>query len=89
MAWTVLLTEDAERDIEGIFRYVATKESAARAVRVLDALEDACTKLGSFPTRGNVPKELGTIGVIEYREVHWKPYRIIYRVLDRQVRAIG
>lgn len=85
MAWTVFLTEDAERDIDDIFRFVAAKESTARALRVLDALEGACAKLGSFPTRGNVPKELRAIGVIEYREVHWKPYRIIYRALDRQV----
>jgi plasmid stabilization system protein ParE len=63
MAWTVLLTEGVERDIEDIFRFVAAKGSTARALRVLDALEDACAKLGAFPTRGNVPKELRAIGL--------------------------
>lgn len=38
-----------------------------------------------MPQRGNVPRELAALGVIEYREAHFKPYRIIYRIVDSDV----
>jgi toxin ParE1/3/4 len=85
MAFQVRLTEDAERDIEGIYRYVAGRDSIARAKRILDGLDRACAMLAALPRRGDVPKELRAVGIAEYREVHWKPYRIIYRIFGQQV----
>jgi len=41
--------------------------------------------LSEFPERGAYPKELLALGVREYREIFFKPYRIIYRVLDKNV----
>jgi toxin ParE1/3/4 len=41
--------------------------------------------LSEFPERGACPQELLTIGVREYREFFFKPYRIIYRVMDKNV----
>jgi toxin ParE1/3/4 len=52
---------------------------------VLAGLERACFGLAEFPDRGNIPKELIVLGIREYREVHFKPYRIIYRVGRRRV----
>ena len=40
---------------------------------------------GSFPERGSHPKELAALGIKEYRQVLFKPYRVIYRIIDRQV----
>ena len=37
------------------------------------------------PERGAYPKELVLLGIREYREVFFKPYRIIYRILDKNV----
>ncbi|MBP6724717.1 MAG: type II toxin-antitoxin system RelE/ParE family toxin, partial [Halioglobus sp.] len=37
------------------------------------------------PQRGAYPKELMAIGLREYREIFFKPYRIIYRVMDKKV----
>jgi toxin ParE1/3/4 len=31
------------------------------------------------------PKELSSLGNREYREIHFKPYRIIYRIVDEYV----
>jgi toxin ParE1/3/4 len=39
--------------------------------------------LSEFPERGAYPKELLALGVREYREIFFKPYRIIYRVLNK------
>lgn len=85
MTFEVLLAEDAERDIEDIWRYIAHADSVENAERVVDALEQACAGLSEMPSRGNVPKELASIGITEYREVHYKPYCIIYRVSENRV----
>ena len=41
--------------------------------------------LSESPERGAYPKELVLLGIREYREVFFKPYRIIYRILDKNV----
>jgi len=74
-----LLSRDAEDDIADIYQYVATHDSVANADRLLNKLEKSCLSLAAFPLRGNIPKELREIGGAEYREMHFKPYRIIYR----------
>ena len=56
-----------------------------KANYVLDQIEKAFTKPSEFPERGAYPKELLTIGIREYREVYFKPYRIIYRILEKKV----
>src|SRR5262249_33993462 len=85
MRFAVLLSVAAERDLEDIYRYIVENDSVANADRVLAGLETACSKLASFPNSGNVPKELSLLGITEYREVHFKPYRVIYRVMKTRV----
>ena len=41
--------------------------------------------LAELPNRGHIPPELDRIGVVEYREIHFKPYRIIYQVIESKV----
>lgn len=81
----VFLSADAERDIVAIHRYLTSKTSLRQADGTLDALERACAMLADFPMRGNVPPELREIGVDVYREVHHRPYRVIYRLLPERV----
>jgi toxin ParE1/3/4 len=38
-----------------------------------------------MPDRGHVPPELERIGVLEFREVFYKPYRIIYQIIGNNV----
>ncbi len=85
MSYKVLLAEDAERDIEDIYRYIARNDSVANAEHVIKALERACAGLDELPERGNVAKELERLGITDYREAHFKPYRIIYRVIRTDV----
>ncbi len=88
MSFEVLLSgggDDAALDIEDIYRYIAEHDSIANADRVLLALEETCLGLSDMPERGNVPKELRAIGMTEFREAHFKPYRAIYRIVGQQV----
>lgn len=81
----VLLTEGAEHDLEAIHDYICEFDGVANANHVLDELLAAAESLSHFPERGSIPKELIGLGIKEYRQTFFKPYRIIYRVTDRHV----
>ncbi len=51
----------------------------------MENLEDTCEKLESYPDRGHVPRELERLAMIQYLEVHFKPYRIIYEISKKDV----
>lgn len=85
MKYTVRLVADAESDLLDIYRYVALNDSVEKADRLLDNLEQTIKKLETMPMRGHNPPELERIGVLEYRETFFKPYRIIYQVVKSSV----
>ncbi|WP_295383821.1 type II toxin-antitoxin system RelE/ParE family toxin [uncultured Thiodictyon sp.] len=85
MSGEVFVTEDATRDMYGIFDYIADHDSPVTARDVMGGLEEVIAALADFPERGDYPKELVRLGIREYREVHFKPYRIVYRVLGDDV----
>ena len=78
-----MLIDDAEQDVEDIYRYIARRDSVESADQILEGLEQCWGRLTNMPERGNVPKELVNLGATEYREAHYKPYRIIYRIIGR------
>ena len=57
----------------------------ANANNVLDELMDGVGSLSKFPEHGSYPKELVGLGIKEYRQPLFKPYRVIYRVTGSQV----
>ena len=85
MSYQVQLTDDAARDLEEICDYIDRHDSPVRANYVLEQIQTAFQGLSKHPHRGNFPKELLHVGIREYREVFFKPYRIIYRVIDTNV----
>ena len=83
--YEVLLTEGAEQDLESIYDYIAEFDCKAHADHVLDRLLEVVESLSTFPERGAYPKELITLGIREYRQTAFKPYRVIYRVMGQKV----
>ena len=83
--FAVLLTKGAEQDLESIHDYISEFDCAANANYVLDELMEAVESLSKFPERGSYPKELVGLGIKEYRQTFFKPYRVIYRVAGSQV----
>jgi toxin ParE1/3/4 len=81
----VLLTEGAEQDLESIHDYIAEFDCVANANRALDQLMRVVDGLSRFPERGSYPKELIALGIREYRQTSFKPYRVIYRVTGKKV----
>jgi toxin ParE1/3/4 len=80
IAFEVLLTEDAARDLEGIHSYISDHDAPESAEYVLEQIEKAFLSLTQLPDRGSYPKELAVLGIKQYREVFFKPYRIMYQV---------
>lgn len=85
MSFTVFLTDDAARDLNEIYAYIAGHDGPGKADHVLEQIEKAFSNLAESPERGAYPKELLELGIREYREVLFKPYRIIYRVREKNV----
>lgn len=85
MAFQVVITEDAERDLEDIVTYIAKYDSRRSAEHVLSRILDIADGLTVEPTRGSTPKELRALGDQEYRQIFFKPYRLIYRIVAQQV----
>lgn len=85
MRYEVLLTAAADADLSEIVDWIAEHDSPERAEHVLLRISDAVDSLARFPERGSYPKELLAVGMREYRETRFKPWRIVYRVEGRRV----
>ncbi len=85
MRYKVLLTAGAESDLDDLHRYIAEHDAPDRADYVLDRLMEVAGSLANFPERGSHPQELLALGIREYRQSFFKPYRVIYRVIGKQV----
>lgn len=65
--------------------YIAVYDAPGKAEQVLTEIEKTFNRLSEFPERGAYPKELLALGIRDYREVFFKPYRLIYRVIGKAV----
>ena len=84
MRYDVLITQGAERDLEEIYEHIAESDSPEKADYVLTRLLEVTERLATFPERGPYPKELQALGIREYRQAYFKPYRLIYRILGKR-----
>ena len=85
MPFAVLLTADAARDLEDLYQYIAVHDAPGKADHVLTNIENVFGIGGHDaascpPIPGVYPKELLALGIRDYREIFFKPYRVIYRV---------
>ncbi len=85
MNYRVKILQEAEEDIFDIYRYIFCSDSQDHEDYVLEKLEEAIKSLQQLPERGRTPPELEWIGVKNYREIHFKPYRIIYDIESAKV----
>ena len=64
-----------------MYDYIESHNALGKANFVLDEIDRIISSLSEYPERGAYPKELLAVGLRDYREVYFKPYRIIYRVM--------
>jgi len=85
MKYQVYIIADAEKDIFGIYKYVAINDSFQKAELLLRNIEKRISDLSELANRGHIPPELERVGVYEYREIHFKLYRIIYQIVESDI----
>jgi toxin ParE1/3/4 len=83
--YEVRIDNIASEDLYAIYRYVAINDSPAKAEHLLDNIHKAMTSLETMPARGSFPPELQRWGIPDFREVFFKPYRIIYEMRGKTV----
>lgn len=83
--YTVNVTGGARADLQDIFDYISVHDAPRKAEQLIEKLESLIATLAVFPERGSINKELRELGVRDYREVYFKPYRVIYTVQQNVV----
>jgi plasmid stabilization system protein ParE len=89
MPYTVLLLEDAVKDIEAVYRHYRRSGSAEVVKDMVSSLRKACSSLTSHPERGHIPPELSRIPHFEYRQIIQNKFKIIYQVAEPHVFVFG
>ncbi|MDR2695868.1 MAG: type II toxin-antitoxin system RelE/ParE family toxin [Deltaproteobacteria bacterium] len=79
-AFEVLVSEEAENDLDSIYDFIALADGVEQAVRIQDRLMEEILSLETLPARGKCPPEMLALGVTEYREVQCAPWRIFYYI---------
>lgn len=80
MAFHVRFTVGAREDLRDLHAYISMNDSLESADYVAREIVRAAMALRDFPNRGANPPELLRMGNRSYRQIFFKPYRILYRI---------
>jgi len=83
-----VITHRTKQDLRAIVRWIAQHDSPDAAEHVLDEVLQTCKKLALQPERGARPAELLALGIRRYRQLFFKPYRVVYRVDGDQMAVL-
>jgi len=89
MSYTVLLLEDAIKDIEAIYRYIRKSRNKKTATDMITHIREACHSLSKNPERGHIPTELSQIGQFQFRQIIVNKYRFIYQIARTNIFIFG
>ena len=85
MKYKVNVIKSAEDDLFELYKYFYFNDCEENADRILAKLEEIITSLQDFPTRGHIPLELNLLGIEDFLEINYKPFRVIYQILGEVV----
>jgi len=86
--YNVRWSETSERDITDIIEYIA-RDSPPYAYQIFKGIKRKASSLYTFPNRGRIVPELQDQGITQYRELIVVPWRIIYRISERNVYVLS
>jgi toxin ParE1/3/4 len=86
--YDVRWSERAEKDFHAIIQYIA-QDSPSYAYEVFKEVKRKASSLRTLPDRGRVVPELQDQGITQYRELIVAPWRIIYRISERNVYVLS
>ncbi|HEY1805888.1 MAG TPA: type II toxin-antitoxin system RelE/ParE family toxin [Terracidiphilus sp.] len=85
MKYRILVTDDALRDLDDLYEWVAEHDSPQKAEYVFNRITETVKGIAVLPHRGSRPRELPPGLHAEYRQVLFKPYRVIYEVVEPDI----
>jgi len=85
----VLWADVARADLDDIADYIAEEDGIDAALEIVCRLERKAAKLINMPKRGVIVPELLDIGVLQYRQLTERPWRILYRILGNTVHVVA
>ena len=80
MSFSVRFTIKSRTDLRSIHAYISKNDSVENADYVAREIVRTALTLREFPERGTHPPELLANGNKTYRQLFFKPYRIVYRI---------
>ena len=80
----VIWTNNAQYDLESIIEYIKI-DSVNTAKKIFFEIKKECDSLYYFPKRKRVVPELQQIGILKYREIIHKRWRILFKIDDKKV----
>jgi len=87
--YDVLWADVARADLDDIADYIAEEDGIDAALEIVCRLERKAAKLINMPKRGVIVPELLDIGVLQYRQLTERPWRILYRILGNTVHVVA
>ncbi|MEY3787710.1 MAG: hypothetical protein RLZ75_1917 [Pseudomonadota bacterium] len=82
--YQVIWTKTAQSDVLAILSYIK-KDSPLAAKEIFNKLKAQAKTLVLFSERGRVVPELLNQGICLYREIIMTPWRVVYRIVDKEV----
>jgi len=80
----VIWTKNAELDLELIIEYIKI-DSINIAKKIFFEIKQEANKLHTLPQRKRIVPEFQQIGIVKYREIIYKRWRIVYKIDDEKV----
>lgn len=81
-------TYHAQGDLDRLVAYIC-RENPHNAQKIFKAIRKQVDRLASFPRRDRIIPELKKIPLDFYRESILHPWRILYRILGKEVIIMG
>lgn len=81
----LFITQSAKNDLKDIWAYAANNDSVNSANKIINKLENHCSRLMQLPERGRIVPEMRLLGINHFREIQCNPYRIIYEIKSDKI----
>ena len=85
MKYKVNIIKSAEDDLLEIYKYIYFNDCEENADKIYSKLVEKITSVQEYPNRGHVPTELKLLGIEDFLEIYYKPFRIIYQIIGKVV----
>ncbi len=86
--YEIVWARTAETDLKEIVNYIAIN-NPENALRIFKEIKKNASSLYKMPERCRIVPELKEQGIMQYRELIIKPWRIIYRISENKVYVLS